>query len=570
MILFELSFPVLTSEYRLYFNGEGVDNNNHSLSVKGNTVCSFCTYFNCFSAGKYRKYTIAENITLSLEFQGTADIYIKNKNGDIISSKRISSQYNVTHKINFSIKNASDGEVYYAEIYAKSDCIINSGRYETDITPKRDILLAASFCTYKREKYIIPNIERLKKFKKKYSLPLIIFVADNGDTLPQTLSDDDIHIISNPNCGGSGGFARGLLEATKAGCTHIIFLDDDITLDTNVVLKTFSFLNILREEYYESFIGGAMLPSEEQYIQYECGALWDGFYLTPLGHEKDMREKANVFANEELPIPDYQAWWYCCFPTSFGEKYGYPLPLFIKSDDVEYGVRCRRPIITMNGIAVWHDGFENKYVGHFEYYIKRNELINTALHNPKLGIITNIRKLLASISKLTLFQRYFLAEAVVRAYDDFLKGPDWLLSIDPAEYNISLSAQTKPQTDTSMIGNAKIIENPDPVSNLLYYITLGGNILPSKNQCVKLDLMDTDINKLYRARFAYHIKEDGSICFVTKRKKRKLLWVIFQTIRMLFKFIFKYRKIRKEYIQKQSMLMSREFWEIYFSRYDAK
>ncbi len=568
MILFELSFPVLTSEYKLYFNGEGAVCNNHSLSVKGNTVCELCTYFNCFSAGKYRKYSVAENITLSLEFQGTAGIYIKNKSGDIISCKLITSPCVATHKINFSIKNAKDGEVYYAEIRAKSDCVIYSGRYEADTAPERNILLAASFCTYKREKYIIPNTERLKNFKKKYSLPLEIFVTDNGGTLPKTLSDDDIHIISNPNCGGSGGFARGLLEASKAGCTHIIFLDDDIALDTNVILKTYSLLTVLKEEYYETFIGGAMLLSDKQYLQHECGALWDGFYLSPLGHEMDMREKANIFANEELPTPDYQAWWYCCFPTSFGEKYGYPLPFFIKSDDVEYGVRCGRPVITMNGIAVWHDSFENKYNGHFEYYIKRNELINTALHNPRLGILTNIRKLFACISKLTLFQRYFLAEVVVRAYDDFLKGPDWLLNTDPAEYNVELSAQAKPQTDTSITGNAEIIENPKSVSNYLYYLTLGGNILPSKNQCVKIDLTDTDITKLFRARYVYHCKDNGTICFVTKRKKGKLLWVVFQTIRMLFNFIFKYRKIRDEYLLKREMLYSRKFWENYFSKYD--
>lgn len=86
------------------------------------------------------------------------------------------------------------------------------GSYETKVSSQRDILLGASFCTYKREKYIISNMERLRDFGLKYSIPLKVFVVDNGSTLPETLSDNTITIIHNPNCGGSGGFARGLLE----------------------------------------------------------------------------------------------------------------------------------------------------------------------------------------------------------------------------------------------------------------------------------------------------------------------------------------------------------------------
>lgn len=570
MILFELSFPVLTSENKLYFNGEGAVYDNGSLFVKENTVCDLCTYFNSFSAGKYRKYTIAENISFLLEFNGNAEILIKRENGDIISSQAINSNKRTMCTINFSIIDANDGEIYYAEIHAKSNCTIFSGRYEADTEPKREIILGASFCTYKREKYIIPNMERLKKFRKEYLLPIKIFVVDNGSTLPKTLSDDDVYVIYNPNCGGSGGFARGLLEATDMGCTHIIFLDDDITLDTNVVLKTYSLLKILRNEYYESFIGGAMLLSEEQYMQHECGALWDGFVPTPLGHNVDMRKKENVIANDKLGRADYQAWWYFCFPTSFSSKFGYPLPFFIKVDDIEYSIRCRRPIINMNGIAVWHDSFQNKYTGYFEYYIKRNELITTALHCKQTGIFMNIRKLFSTLCKTTLFQRDFLSELCVQGYQDFLDGPEKMLAADPAKFNIELANSIKPETNPNIIGNAKIVENPKSVNKALYFLTLGGYILPSKNICIKLALSDSDIKKTFRARYIYHMNSDGSISYITRLKKRKAFWICFQTLRMFFKFIFNYKKIRNKYLEKQDELMSKNFWETYFSKYDKE
>ncbi len=565
MLLFELSFPILVDESKLYFDGIGTSYNN-SLNIKGGTSCSLCSYFNSFSAGKYRKYTLAQNITFNIEIKGFAEIFIKRENGNIITSRLIENSKPEALAITFSIIDAKDGEIFYPEISAKSDCQIFGGSYETKVSSQRDILLGASFCTYKREKYIISNMERLRDFGLKYSIPLKVFVVDNGSTLPETLSDNTITIIHNPNCGGSGGFARGLLEGVNFGCSHIIFLDDDISLDTNVILKTYSLLKILKPEYYDSFIGGAMLHSEIPYLQHECGALWDGFYLSPIGHEVDLRKKENVIANEKLQKADYQAWWYCCFPTSFGEKFGYPMPYFIKSDDVEYGIRCQKPIITMNGIAVWHDGFEGKYAGHFEYYIKRNELINTALHNKNTGIITNIRKLFASTSRLTLLQRYFLAELVVKAYDDFMEGPEKLLSIDIAKYNTYLSSLAKPANDKSIIGNAKIISKPKIVNSALYYPSFGGNIFPSKNICIELPLTDIEIRKTFRARYIAHTKTDGSTAFVTKLKKRKLFWVVGKTIRMFFKFLTKYKKVRADYIHNQEKLTSKQYWQNYFSK----
>ncbi|MFR7819923.1 glycosyltransferase family 2 protein [Candidatus Pseudoruminococcus sp.] len=566
MLLFELSFPILVDESKLYFDGNNTNYKNNCLNIKCGTSCSLCSYFNSFSAGKYKKYTLAKNIAFKIKIQGSAEIFIKRENGNIITSKLIKNSNPETVSISFSISEAKDGEIFYPEILAKSDCQIFSGSYETEINLQRDIFLAASFCTYKREKYIISNMERLRDFSLKYSIPLKVFVIDNGSTLPETLSDSTITIIHNPNCGGSGGFARGLLEAVNFGCSHIIFLDDDITLDTNVILKTYSLLKILKPEYYDSFIGGVMLHSEIPYLQHECGALWDGFYLSPIGHEVDLRKKESIIENDKLPKADYQAWWYCCFPTAFGEKFGYPMPYFIKSDDVEYGIRCRKPIITMNGIAVWHDGFEGKYAGHFEYYIKRNELINTALHNKNTGVITNIRKLFASITRFTLLQRYFLAELIVKAYDDFMEGPEKLLSIDIAEYNTYLSSLAKPSNDNSIIGNAKVISKPKIVNFAIYYPSFGGNIFPSKNICIKLPLTDTEVRKTFRARYIAHTKSDGSFAFVTKLKKRKLFWVVGQTIRIFFKFLTKYKKVRKAYISNQKKLSSKQYWQNYFSK----
>ena len=166
MLLFELSFPILVDESKLYFDGNGTSYDNNCLNIKGGTSCSLCSYFNSFSAGKYRKYTLAQNITFNIKIQGSAEVFIKRENGNIITSKLIANSNNETISLNFSISDTKDGEIFYPEISAKSDCQIFGGSYETDISSQRDILLGASFCTYKREKYIIPNMERMRAFGK--------------------------------------------------------------------------------------------------------------------------------------------------------------------------------------------------------------------------------------------------------------------------------------------------------------------------------------------------------------------------------------------------------------------
>lgn len=106
-------------------------------------------------------------------------------------------------------------------------------------------------------------MERLRDFGLKYSIPLKVFeLWIMVLHYLKHISEHTITIIHNPNCGGSGGFARGLLEGVNFGCSHIIFLDDDISLDTNVILKTYSLLKILKPEYYDSFIGLVQLHSE--------------------------------------------------------------------------------------------------------------------------------------------------------------------------------------------------------------------------------------------------------------------------------------------------------------------
>ena len=88
----------------------------------------------------------------------------------------------------------------------------------------------------------------------------------------------------------------------------------------------------------------------------------------------DLRTLDACLDNEFEEKCDYNAWWYCTIPMQYVRSDNLPLPIFIRGDDVEYGLRNMKNLILMNGICVWHEPFEFKYSSSMYYYIFRNTL----------------------------------------------------------------------------------------------------------------------------------------------------------------------------------------------------
>ena len=110
------------------------------------------------------------------------------------------------------------------------------------------------------------------------------------------------------------------------------------------------------------------------------------------------------------------------------KKYGMPMPMFLKGDDVEYSLRCKAKFITMNGIAVWHKDFGAKYNNYTNLYLQhRNMLVANAVLGDisGLGMMPSLkREFRIEMMKFN----YGGAQAIIQAISDYLKGPDFLLS----------------------------------------------------------------------------------------------------------------------------------------------
>lgn len=443
MILQEILFPEkdICEIIDLYYRG--VFENN--IIKEGNTL-KFNTYFNSFSIEKWIKYTSLTNLSIVLEVLGKGKINIVNVYYDkkkLIRKqlKSISIDFSERKYKEIEIDNIGLKGIIYFEIEAENDFKFFSGKYTCNISESEtnNVDLAICICTYKREKFVKRNVKILKdniinKKESQLCNHLDVFVIDNAQTLDRNdFEYEKIHYFNNKNVGGSGGFTRGIIEATfksNKKITHCILMDDDITLSSSVIERTFSFLKILKKEFSKKMIGGAMLYQEQQYSQGESGAEWINTKSKLRNSNYDLRNEELIILNELDDINiNYNGWWYCCIPTTIITKNNLPLPLFIHMDDVEYGLRNKEGFIMLNGICVWHPNVENKGPITNYYYNYRNMLIMNSRY--KKFKKTKLKIRLFGFMMYYLFQyKYSEIELGFKGCFDYFKGIDEFKKID--------------------------------------------------------------------------------------------------------------------------------------------
>ena len=121
----------------------------------------------------------------------------------------------------------------------------------------------------------------------------------------------------------------------------------------------------------------------------------------------------------------------CLIPTEVVREIGLSLPLFIKWDDSEYGVRAQAagyPTITMPGVAVWHVPWtdKNDALDWQAYFHQRNRFVAALLHSPFPHGGRMIRESFNHQLKHLLAMQYSTVELRHLALEDALAGPDQL------------------------------------------------------------------------------------------------------------------------------------------------
>lgn len=601
MILQNLIFPSTDTctEEGMYFRRTGKAEFYwcaNSVKLYKNDALFFDTYFNGFSAEKWLKYTNVSGVFLTARIKGKVRITLmrkeKTRQGietEFVAEKECEAETPTDFTMKFSTSNPN-GMYCFQIVCEKKNSEYYGGYYSADLPQgkQRSVKLAIDICTYKRERFIEKNLSLLNsEFLENPASPLYegleVFISDNAGTLDaDRLSSDKIHILRNKNTGGAGGFTRGLMEISGAkeekGITHALLMDDDILIEPEAVYRTFMLLCCVKEQYYDAFVGGAMLRLDHRSIQVESGADWAGGDIISFKGGLNLVDCDACLFNEFEENAQFNAWWYCAIPIDIVTDDNLPLPIFIRGDDVEYGLRNMKHLILMNGICVWHEPFEKKYSSFLFYYILRNRLIDNSLHDMTIPKERFIELLRSQVMEQVRLYRYKNANLLMRGTEDFMKGVSWLAEQDGEALHKEITEEgyklqyledlDEPvQFLYPLYEDSLKAQNPttrkyrflrDHTVNGIFHLPTNGarpfNIVPAEGA--------KDIN-VYRTEKVLNYDYNSRKGFITHKDPDEAKRTIKRLKALCAKLERSYDSAVKDYAENGRKLMTREFWEKY-------
>ena len=254
-----------------------------------------------------------------------------------------------------------------------------------------------------------------------------------------------------------------------------------------------------------------------------------------------------------------------------------PLPIFIRGDDVEYGLRNLKHLILMNGICVWHEPFENKYSSSMYYYIFRNRLIDNSIHKMNYKRKDFIRDLRRQVKAEIIYYRYKNADLLINGVNDFFNGIDWFMQQDGQELHqriMQTGYKLQDINDLSMPFSYPAYEQscrtPEPTlrQRLIRKLTYNGILLPSvKKEDNEMPVVAPTFTarpvNFYRVDKVLNYDYCSRRGFVTQKSLKETMRLLYKMKKISIKSRYKYKRTVKQYEQRGKELMSIEFWTKY-------
>ncbi len=327
------------------------------------------------------------------------------------------------------------GVLYFEVVAAGGPAVLHAAAWVAPAECGAPVRLAAVFCTFNREADIARVLATLVDAPAVLGRLARIIVVSQGrpglaaHPLVAPLAarlGARLTLVEQGNFGGAGGFGRGLLEAIDdPGVDHVAFLDDDVVLEADSLLRMSSFLTLAHGDLA---VGGHMLDAAQPTRLFEAGATIGERHWSfhPEHTDLDVASPAGLEALCDPRPVHYNGWWCFGFPLRLVERVGMPLPCFIRGDDTEFGLRLYEAgirTVPVPGIAVWHEPFYLRLGGWQLYYETRNMLVAMALHRPE-GPRAATRRMARQVLVHLMTYRYYSTALVVRGVEDFLSGPE--------------------------------------------------------------------------------------------------------------------------------------------------
>lgn len=403
---------------------------------------SFESYFGGFPAGCWRAHTTVREVTLTGRTEGGISLVICA--ADFHEGRRVVGRHELGSGAFALPVTLGDASWLWVEATAGSEAARLS-ELRWCATPVEAVTASVCITTHDRAEDCTAVLMRIAGDLALNALVPSVVVVDQGSN-PVTgaerwadaveLLGDRLQLISQPNLGGSGGFSRGMLESLGGAATHVLLLDDDVALEPESVARLLAFA---ARTPRPTIVGAQMLSLLDRTRLHSYGEQITprGFWWSPVAPDLS---SVDLAASRISTTPalrrhyavDFNGWWMCLIPREVIERLGVAVPMFIKWDDVEMGLRAAAagiPTVTLPGAALWHMPWTGKDDGldWQAYFQLRNRLVTALLHSRASRGGGLLRASFAQDLNHVICLQYGSAAARRQAMRDVLSGPGHLV-----------------------------------------------------------------------------------------------------------------------------------------------
>lgn len=417
----------------------------HRARIVSGRRVSLGTYFNAFPASYWQHWTQVRQVRLTVRTTGPATLLVYRSNGvgvrQRVATREVTGETSTSFDLDLT-QYSDGGWIWFDVVADEKQAVLEGAEWTTEQEPARTGKASLGITTYNKPDYCVETLRALSASPDALEFIDRIFLIDQGtqrvadqegyaevaEKLGETLS-----VITQPNLGGSGGFARSMIETLKRPESDFVqLLDDDVRIEPESLRRSIVFG---RYATTPTLVGGHMFdlldrPKLHGWAEVvdESPFMWRTLHQEVSPHdfgESNLRQSAYLHARMDA---DYNGWWMCLIPVDAIRKVGLSLPAFIKWDDAEFCLRAGEagfPTVSMPGVALWHVSWLNKddTIDWQAYFHARNRIVAALLHStvPHGGhLLRHSRRV--DLKHLMMMQYYPVALRA-RALRDILSGP---------------------------------------------------------------------------------------------------------------------------------------------------
>ena len=427
----------------LYWRGDAVADGSGGLHLEAGGHLDLGTWFNAAPVGWWREILGIESIRLAVS--GSGDLTIRSAthgSGEVLHWDRLAGSRT------YDLPIPEGARWFWLELDAAAGpAHLESANWvipETEPaagSPTRPAVTVV-VPTYGREQDALDQVDRLLGPDLAGVVARVVLVDQartvrNRPGAAETIAaaGERLLLIEQDNLGGSGGYARGMLESLAHPADAVLLLDDDARIEPEGLRRMVAMVGHAQPGGRPLILGTPLLSAEAptrlealaegvRQRDFRWGPtdqIGDGVDVSVTGPE------GWTFADPHAPV-DYSGWWATLLPPGAVAELGLPAPYFLKWDDAEYGLRARRAgyrVATIPGTGAWHPTWAAKGTisSWAAWPLHRNRLATAAAYGAGRGVLVD--SLLHQV-KHVLSLQYDTADLWNAALAQVLAGPGWL------------------------------------------------------------------------------------------------------------------------------------------------